>query len=516
MKVQGHSHTRINTGVLAAAEKRALIWIAERLPSWVNSDHLTLLALAAMAGAGAAFWASRYWPPALAFVVVALALNWFGDSLDGTVARVRKHERPHYGFYVDHVLDVTGFSLLAGGMSLSGFISPIVGLTLLAAYLLVSAEVFLATAVNRQFRMSFLRVGPTELRIILAIGILRLFFSPTVSPFGFGPFLLFDVGAAFGIAGLMLALLTSVIRTTAALYRAEPLPAQPERPALTSLARQSNVVPIAALAFATLVPAATHAATLQPHTQRAWDAYTAATEARIARELASTRGFLITDFSPEAIKTRMCIAKGQVAIGEMTTADRAGNTIEVADGLISHWRGSVFLPGVGLDTLLDRLQHPSEQGPHQVDVLALRVLERRPEQLKLFIRMTRTKIVTVTYDTEHRLDYRRHSPTRASSRSVATKIVELEGAGTAIERGKPSGQDRGFLWRLNSYWRYEAVDGGVIVELESLTLSRSVPLGLGGVVDPIIDTIARESIGRTIENIRRTYAWSAASKRVAS
>jgi len=222
---QGHNHTRINTGVLAAAEKRALVRIAGRLPLWVTSDHLTLLALVSMAGAGAAFWLARYWPPALLLVVVALGLNWFGDSLDGTVARVRRHERPRYGFYVDHVLDIVGISLLIGGMSLSGLINPVVALALLAAYLLVSAEVFLTTAVIGEFRMSFLNVGPTELRILLSVGTLFLFFfRPTVSLFGLGRFLLFDVGGVVATAGLMIALATSTVRTILLLYRAEPLP----------------------------------------------------------------------------------------------------------------------------------------------------------------------------------------------------------------------------------------------------------------------------------------------------
>ena len=218
------SHTRINTGVLAAAEKRTLIWIAHRLPRAVNSDHLTLLALVAMAGAGAAFWAASYWLPALALVVVALALNWFGDSLDGTLARVRRHERPRYGYYVDHVLDIVGMTLLVGGMALSGFLSPLVGLAFLVAYLLVAAEVFLATAVNGQFRMSFMNIGPTELRILLSIGTLMLFVRPTVSPFGLGDFRLFDIGFGVGAIGLTVALITSAARTTLALYRAEPLP----------------------------------------------------------------------------------------------------------------------------------------------------------------------------------------------------------------------------------------------------------------------------------------------------
>jgi phosphatidylglycerophosphate synthase len=232
MTTAATSHVRLNTSVFASIEKRTLIWMARRLPPWVNSDHLTVLAAVAMAGAGAAFWAARYWLPALWLVVVALALNWFGDSLDGTLARVRKHERPRYGFYVDHVLDVVGISVLIGGMALSGFITPVIGLTLLVAYLLVSAEVFLATAVNGQFRMSFFKVGPTELRIILSIGALRLLGGPVVNPFGMGDVLLFDIGAVIATVGLTVALVTGASRTTLALYRAEPLPASP-RPTTT-------------------------------------------------------------------------------------------------------------------------------------------------------------------------------------------------------------------------------------------------------------------------------------------
>jgi phosphatidylglycerophosphate synthase len=218
------AHTRINDGLLAAAEKRALVRIARRLPRWVTSDQLTVLALLAMVMAGASFWMSGQWPPAVWGVVLALAVNWFGDSLDGTLARVRGHERPRFGYYVDHVLDIVGTSCLLGGLALSGYMTPAVALTVLAAYLLVSAEVFLATAVHGRFRMSFAGFGPTELRIVLAIGALALLHSPVVRPFGFGPFLLFDVGGIVATAGLVVALVTSVARTTTELYRAEPLP----------------------------------------------------------------------------------------------------------------------------------------------------------------------------------------------------------------------------------------------------------------------------------------------------
>src|SRR5688572_26931765 len=147
-------HVREHRSLLAAAEKRLLVRIATRLPARVNSDHLTALALAAMVLAGVGYALARWDVRALWIVVFALALNWFGDSLDGTVARVRRAERPRYGFYVDHVLDIVGITLLMAGLSSSGFMSPIVALSLLVAYLLVSSEVFLATAVRHVFRMS--------------------------------------------------------------------------------------------------------------------------------------------------------------------------------------------------------------------------------------------------------------------------------------------------------------------------------------------------------------------------
>jgi hypothetical protein len=267
--------------------------------------------------------------------------------------------------------------------------------------------------------------------------------------------------------------------------------------------------PLFSFALALLVaggpPDSVAAATLQPQTIEAWNTYVAATELRIGRELSSGPGFFVHDSLGNGPQVRERVLAGQVAIGEMCTTDGKGRAITVPGGLIHHWRGSIFVPGVTLDALMTRLKNPSERGPHQEDVLALRVLARQPDQLKLFIAMTRKKIVTVTYHTEHDVSYQRHGPKRASSRSVATKIAEVVGAGTADARGRPQGEDRGFLWRLNSYWRYEQVEGGVIVELESLTLSRDVPLGFRLVVEPLIDRVARESMGRTLENLRRTY-----------
>jgi len=220
----GGTHTREHTSVLAAAEKRALIWMAERMPRWVNSDHLTALGAIAMVATGAAFAAASRAPQALALVPLFLAINWFGDSLDGTVARVRNTQRPRYGFYLDHVVDIVNTTFLFGGLALSGLASPWIASALLVSYLLLCAESFLATHTLGVFRISFAGFGPTELRILLAIGSIAAMVRPMVQPFGLGPFYLFDVGGLAGVVGMVAVFLASAVRNTVALYRAEPLP----------------------------------------------------------------------------------------------------------------------------------------------------------------------------------------------------------------------------------------------------------------------------------------------------
>ncbi len=213
---------RDHRSVLAALEKRLLIVIARRLPARIHSDHLTALALAAMALGGAGYALARWDVRAVWVVVAALALNWFGDSLDGTLARVRGAERPRYGFYVDHVLDIVGITLLVGGLAVSGFMSPIIALSLLVGYLLVSGEVFLATAVRGVFTMSSFGVGPTELRILLAVGSIALLGDPHVDLGPAGRLRLFDVGGLVAIAGFAVTLLAAVLRNGLALARLEP------------------------------------------------------------------------------------------------------------------------------------------------------------------------------------------------------------------------------------------------------------------------------------------------------
>jgi len=217
-----HVHVRDHRSVLARAEKQLLIWMAKRLPRWINSDHLTGLALVAMAAAGIGYWWLRFDARAVWVVVAALAVNWFGDSLDGTLARVRAVERPRYGYYVDHVLDIVGTTMLFAGLAASTYMNPVIALGVLIGYLLVAGEVFLATTTLGVFRISSFGIGPTELRILLAIGTMALPGNPHV-PLGLlGRMPLFDVGGLIAIVGMLVALSAAVWQNTRALARLEP------------------------------------------------------------------------------------------------------------------------------------------------------------------------------------------------------------------------------------------------------------------------------------------------------
>jgi archaetidylinositol phosphate synthase len=221
--VSTSSAVRIQESLLAPLEKRALIWIATRLPRAVNSDHLTVLGITSMLAAGLAYWYSSVNPIGLWIVNVCLFLNWFGDSLDGTLARVRDRQRPRYGYYVDHVVDVVAISLLMGGMALSGHLSPTIAAFFLVGYLLLSSEVFLATHVLNKFQISFFKFSPTELRILLIIGNLFVYYmNPRIKWLG-DIWQLYDIGFAIGAAGVLLIFAITSIRHTVQLYNEERL-----------------------------------------------------------------------------------------------------------------------------------------------------------------------------------------------------------------------------------------------------------------------------------------------------
>jgi archaetidylinositol phosphate synthase len=210
--------TRVQESLLAAWEQQLLIWMAERTPRWINSDHLTALGFAAQVLTGLSYASAksnRLW---LIAGIGFLALNWLGDSMDGTLARVRRQQRPRYGFYVDHILDSIGSVALMGGLALSGYMSPTIAMGLLVLFLLLSIQSYLATHTLGEFRMSFWSFGPTELRLLLAFGNLAALRWPVVLH---GRFRLFDVGGGVGIAGMTAMLLFFTARNTVRLYNEE-------------------------------------------------------------------------------------------------------------------------------------------------------------------------------------------------------------------------------------------------------------------------------------------------------
>lgn len=247
---------------------------------------------------------------------------------------------------------------------------------------------------------------------------------------------------------------------------------------------------------------------LQPKTAESFARYAAAVEARIDSELKPDGPFLTIDrqATDRATAARASIRRGEVVIDRPTARNDSGKEIEIDGGLINHWRGSVFVPKVSLDALLDNLREPNNDRHKQEDVLKSTVLSRDGDFQKVYLRLKRSKIITVIYDTEYDVHYRRISPERASSKSISTKIVEVENAGTPEERTLPEGNDHGYVWRMYSYWRYEQLADGVVIEVESLTLSRSLPPVIGAFMKPIITHIARETLGRTLTSIRGRFA----------
>jgi phosphatidylglycerophosphate synthase len=197
--------------------------MARHAPRWLTSDQLTALGLAAQIGAGACYALARLDRLWLLGACICLALNWLGDSMDGTLARVRRQQRPRYGFYVDHIVDIFGAVAMMTGMALSGLVHPQVAIAMLIAFLVLSAESYLATHTLGCFQMSQGIFGPTEIRILLVIGNLALLRSPYSHLFGH-TWLLFDVGGVIATTGMTAMALLTTARHTAELYRQEPLP----------------------------------------------------------------------------------------------------------------------------------------------------------------------------------------------------------------------------------------------------------------------------------------------------
>ena len=215
-------HERIQESILAPAEAASLQWFARRMPPWVNSDHLTLIGLVAMILAGVFYYLSQWNLFLLHLVNLMIVANWFGDSLDGTLARFRKRLRPRYGYYVDHILDNFGVLFVTIGLALGGYMSLWVAFAVLVAYLLLNINIYLATSVIGVFQISYWKFGPTELRLFLMIGNIFLIYKPVVGIFG-QHFLLYDVGGTVAAVAMFGILLASTVMNTRKLYSMERL-----------------------------------------------------------------------------------------------------------------------------------------------------------------------------------------------------------------------------------------------------------------------------------------------------
>ena len=214
---------RLQLSILTPLEKRTLRWLADRMPAGVNSDHLTLIGFAGMIVTGVSYYLAQYNPLFLVAAIVCLAINWFGDSLDGTVARVRNRQRPRYGFYVDHIVDAFGISFVVAGLGLSGYMSPYVAMGFLIAYFLTNIEIYLATYTLGVFKLSYGLLGPTELRVIVCIGNLVLL-TRKHARIGDNTYLLCDVSGVVAIVVLVGITIVSTIKNTKRLYDEERLP----------------------------------------------------------------------------------------------------------------------------------------------------------------------------------------------------------------------------------------------------------------------------------------------------
>jgi len=213
---------RLQQSFVAAAERRSLVWLANRTPRWINSDHLTFVGFVAQCVAGVCYAVARWNRYLLLLGIFFLALNWLGDSLDGTLARVRDCQRPRYGFYVDHLVDTIASFFLIGGLALSGYIQPGIAFGMLVAFLMLSIEAYLATYTLCQFQLSYWKFGPTEIRLLLAAGNLTLVRWPAAKV-PHAQLRMLDAGGVIAIAGMALMLIVSGMKHTRTLYREEKI-----------------------------------------------------------------------------------------------------------------------------------------------------------------------------------------------------------------------------------------------------------------------------------------------------
>lgn len=258
------------------------------------------------------------------------------------------------------------------------------------------------------------------------------------------------------------------------------------------------------LASDLLCAAPAHATDLKPETLRAFDHYMELTEAEVNSETASGKAFLWVDRLPPERRTAAYeqLRQGKAVIERLETLDN-GKHIEIPDGMVHRWMGTVFIPGATLgDTLALVEDYDHHQEYYHPDVVLSKTLSCNGNDFLVQLRFYKKKIVTSVLDTEHDVHYSILDSRHAMSRSRTTRIQEVDDAGKPDERLEPAGHDRGFLWRMNTYWQFEEKDGGTYVESQAISLTRDIPTGLGWMLGQYVNSVPRESLNFTLEATR--------------
>ncbi|MGB9484830.1 MAG: hypothetical protein WCD04_01765 [Terriglobia bacterium] len=250
-------------------------------------------------------------------------------------------------------------------------------------------------------------------------------------------------------------------------------------------------------------------AELKPKTVEAFDRYVQLTEARINREVSQTEKFLYLDELPPPRRSEVLAAlqRGEIFMEQLQTLDASGRTMEAPEAIIHHWLGAVFVPGANLPQTIDLAQdYNHHQDIYKPEVVGSRLIGHTGNDFQIYYRLRKKKVITVTLNTYHDVHYFPIDSTRWYSRSYSTRIAEVANADTPNEREKPVGQDGGFLWRINSYWKFEEKDGGIYIECESISLTRDIPTGLGWLIKPFVTSIPKESLEMTMGSTRAALA----------
>jgi hypothetical protein len=270
----------------------------------------------------------------------------------------------------------------------------------------------------------------------------------------------------------------------------------------------------AILAFASrplLAEAADPAVALRPDTLAAFDNYVKLTEARNAAELQHGTNLLWIDGlkDSERADAYAAVKGGEIKMKKLETLENR-ERIRCPGGMIHHWAGVAFIPGAKLQDVVRVLQDYDHHAQYYApDVERSKIDSRDGDHFVVFLRFRRHKVITVVLNTEHEVRYFRDSETRAHSRSSAVHIAEVENPGKPNEREKPPGEDGGFLWRMETWWRMEERDGGVFVQSEVVSLTRDIPAGLGWLIGPFVTSIPKETLTFTLEATRKAVTSSA-------